>query len=392
MVRRVLEQHVRKVARQSPVVTIMGPRQSGKTTLARAVFRGKPYVSLEAPDLREYARTDPRGFLAQHPDGAVFDEVQRAPDLLSYLQGMVDDDPRPGRFVLTGSQNLMLHRAVSQSLAGRTSLVTLLPLARDEVVRFRDHPLGLFDTLLTGGYPAIYDRGEAAGAWLADYVATYLERDVRQLLAVTDLGTFQRFLRLAAGRSGQILNASALAGDVGLSHNTVMAWLGVLEATYIVARIPAYHRNVGKRIVKAPKLCFLDSGLLCYLLGIRNAQQLRQHPLRGAVFESWVVSEIIKARAHRGRISEVSYYRDRHGTEIDAVVEADECTVLVEAKSSETVASDFFSGLAKVAPLIGAAAAPKKLARVVVYGGSAAQSRTDATVVPWSRMRAEEWL
>jgi predicted AAA+ superfamily ATPase len=391
VVRRVLERHLRAAAKKSPVVTIAGPRQSGKTTLARAVFPRKAYVSLEPPDIRELARTDPRGFLADYPDGAIFDEIQRAPEILSYLQGLVDEDPRPGRFVLTGSQNLMMHRAVSQSLAGRTAMVTLLPLARDEVTRFPRHPSELFETLLTGGYPAIFDRASSPGSWLSDYVATYVERDVRELLEVTDLGAFQRFLRLAAGRSGQIVNASSLASDVGLSHNTVTAWIGVLEASYLVARLPAYHRNVGKRLVKAPKLVFLDSGLLSWLLGIRTTEQLRHHPLRGAVFESWVTSEILKARAHRRFAPDVSYYRDQHGTEVDAVVETDEEAVLVEAKSGETLSGDFVAALERVAPLVAVAAAPRTALRRVVYGGAAAHSRNGTRFVPWSKIQDVSW-
>lgn len=392
MIRRTAERHLRAVARRQPVVTLTGPRQSGKTTLCRAVFRGKPYVSLEAPDVREYAERDPRGFLAQYEGGAVFDEVQRVPGLLSYLQGMVDEDPRPGRFVLSGSQNLAMQRAVSQSLAGRTALVSLLPLGYEELERFEGHPTDLFSTLLTGGYPAIHDRGVRAAEWLADYVATYVERDVRLLLGVSDLGAFQRFLRLTAGRAGQIVNFSALAADAGISHNTASAWLGVLEASYLVARLPAYHRNLGKRLVKAPKLCFLDSGLLAWLLGIRDPDQLRNHPLRGAVFESWVASEILKARAHHGRAPEVTHYRDRHGTEIDAVVETETDVVLVEAKSGETVAGDFFGALARVAPLVQAAAKPRSVLPLIVYGGASPQTRADARVVPWSRITSIDWV
>lgn len=223
-------------------------------------------------------------------------------------------------------------------------------------------------------------------------MATYVERDLRELLAVSDLGAFQRFLRLAAGRSGQIMNASSLASDVGLSHNTVMAWVGVLEASYIVTRLPAYHRNVGKRLVKAPKLVFLDSGLLSWLLGIRTVDQLRQHPLRGAVFESWVTSEILKARVHRRFTPDLSYYRDQHGTEVDAVVETDEEAVLVEAKSGETVSADFVATLERVAPIIAPAAAPRAVVRRVVYGGTSAHTRNGARILPWSKIQEVSWV
>lgn len=389
MVRRTAEQQLRALARRHPVVTLTGPRQSGKTTLTRQVFRGKPYVSLEAPDVREYALRDPRGFLGEFPRGAVIDEVQNVPSLVSYLQGIVDEDPAPGRFILTGSQNLALQSAVSQSLAGRTALMLLLPLGREEVERFPKHPSGLFDSLLAGGYPAIHQRRPPPSEWLADYIATYLERDVRRLLGVADLLAFQRFLRLAAAHSAQLINFSRLAADAGMSHNTASAWLGVLEASYIVMRLPAFHGNVGKRIVKAPKLCFLDSGLLAWLLGIRDAEQLRHHPLRGAVFESWVASEVVKAQAHHGQPVGVEHYRDRHGTEVDLVAEAGQARWLIEAKSGETVGSDFFDALARVAPLVEEEG--RRVERIVVYGGEAAQRRSQGRVIPWSKIAQVDW-
>lgn len=388
MIRRTVERHLRAVARRQPVVTLTGPRQSGKTTLARAVFRGHRYVSLENPDMRDHAHSDPRGFLEDHRAGAIFDEIQRAPALLSYLQETVDVDPAPGRFILTGSQNLQLVRGISQSLAGRTALITLLPLGREEVERFPTVPRALLDSLLVGGYPAIHDRGIPHSDWLADYVATYVERDVRQLLGVGDLLAFQRFVRLAAGRSGQLLNLSSLAADAGISHNTASAWLGVLEASYLVFRLPAYHANIGKRLVKAPKLHFLDSGLLCYLLGIRTAEQLGQHPLRGAVFESWVASELLKGQLHHGAPPDLYYYRDQHGRELDLIREGAEQVLLVECKSGSTLAGDFFRELARVAPLLEPVVAPRAVVRVVVYGGSASQKRSSGRAVPWQAVPA----
>jgi predicted AAA+ superfamily ATPase len=369
-------------------VTLTGPRQSGKTTLARMVFRGKRYASLENPDLREYARSDPRGFIAEHQDGAIFDEIQRAPDLLSYLQQEVDTNPAPGRFVLTGSHNLQMLRGVSQSLAGRTALVTLLPLAREEVERFPTPPLDLVASLLCGGYPAILDRSIPASEWLADYATTYIERDVRQLLGVADINAFYRFVQLAAGRSAQLLNLASLAADAGISHNTASAWLGVLEASYLVFRLPSYHRNVGKRLVKAPKLHFFDSGLLCFLLGIRTPAQLGQHPLRGAVFESWVASELLKAQVHHGLPPDLYYYRDQHGCELDLIHEGAEHVLLVECKSGATVAADFFRNLTRVAPLLGPVVAPRPVVSAVVYGGSQSQKRAVGRLVPWHAVPA----
>jgi hypothetical protein len=373
-------------------VTVTGPRQSGKTTLVRSVFRGKPYVSLEARDMREYAATDPRAFLAHHSAGAIIDEIQRVPDLLSYLQGEADVDPRPGRFILTGSQNLLMHRAVSQSLAGRTALLTLHPLAWDEVGRFPKHPMQLLEALFTGGYPAIHDRRLPPGEWLADYVSTYLERDVRQLLAVSDLGSFSRFLRLLAGRSAGLINASSLGADAGVTHATARVWIGVLEASYLVLRLPAFHRNVGKRLVKTPKIHLLDSGLHCFLLGIRDPDQLRVHPLRGAVFESWVVSEVAKARTSRGRPLDLTYFRDQHGLEVDLVVETDDDVALVETKSGETIAGDFFSGLDRAGPIVARAAAPRRIRPLVVYGGQESQRRTAGQAVPWSQVPIAGWM
>jgi predicted AAA+ superfamily ATPase len=285
---------------RNPIVTVTGPRQAGKTTLCRAAFPEKPYVSLEAPDTREYAIHDPRGFLADHAAGAIIDEVQRAPDLLSYLQGEVDARPAGGRFVLIGSANLALLASVTQSLAGRTAVLHLLPLGGEDLRRAPTRPSGLWETLFTGGYPAILDRGLDPHDWFSSYVGTYVERDVRELLNVTDLLAFQTFLRLCAGRPAQLLDLSALAPDAGITHNTARAWPSVLEASFLAHRLPRWHANVTSRLVKTPKLHFYDSGVLCFLLGIRRAEQVREHPLRGAIFESWVVSEIVKARVHRG--------------------------------------------------------------------------------------------
>ena len=391
MVPRTLRHKLRHLARRFPVVTVTGPRQSGKTTLCRMVFPAKPYVSLEAPDLRAYAQHDPRGFLAQHSSGAILDEVQRVPDLLSYLQGEVDARPVPGRFILTGSANLALLQNVSQSLAGRTAVLTLLPLGHDEVLRFPDAPGDLFATLWRGGYPAIYDRRPKPADWLGSYVATYVERDVRQILNVTDLLAFQNFLRLCAGRSAQLLNLSALAADAGITHNTARAWLSVLEASYLAFRLPALHANVRKRLVKAPKLHFYDTGLLCYLLGILNPDQLRQHPLRGAVFETWVVSEIAKARLHRGRSPCLSHYRDRKGDEIDAVLDRGDGLVAVEAKSGQTVAADFFPPLARFDASIGQQQRRGPLVRVVAYGGDRSEHRQECRVLPWNRIKDFDW-
>jgi predicted AAA+ superfamily ATPase len=392
MVPRTLRRTLVRLARRFPIVTVTGPRQSGKTTLCRMAFPRKAYVSLEAPDVRAYATADPRGFLATYASGAILDEIQRVPDLLSYLQGEVDARPTAGRFILTGSANLALLHGVSQSLAGRTAMLTLLPLGHDEMLRFPDPPDDLFDVLWHGGYPAIFDTRPAPGDWLGSYVATYVERDVRQVLNVTDLLAFQNFLRLCAGRTAQLLNLSALAADAGITHNTARAWLSVLEASYVAFRLPALHTNVRKRLVKAPKLHFYDTGLLCYLLGILHPDQLRSHPLRGAVFETWVVSEIIKARLHRGLPASLSYYRDRAGGEIDAVLEQGDAVVAVEAKSGQTVAADFFPPLARFADSIGTRPpSGGPVVTIVAYGGDRNETRGACRVIPWNRLGDFDW-
>ncbi len=391
MIRRVLETRLRALARKFPVVTVTGPRQSGKTTLCRAVFADKPYVSLEAPDVQDFARRDPRAFLAGHPDGAVLDEVHRVPALLSYIQAAVDARPSAGRFVLTGSANFALLQSLGQSLAGRTALLELLPLSLEEVRRFADPPVDLFDLLRRGSYPAVYDRGLEPEDWYPSYVATYLERDVRTLLNVGDLVAFQTYLRLCAGRVGQLVNLSSLGADAGVTHGTAKAWLSVLEAGYVAWRLPPFHANVSKRLIRTPKLHFVDSGLVCYLLGIRSPGQLRDHPLRGAVFETWVLSEILKSRVHRGLSPSLSFFRDRKGAEVDAVVELGRDLLAVEAKSGQTVAGDFLAGLEAFASLVASSRVRRRVRGFVVYGGAEPQRRSAGAVVPWSRLDRCEW-
>jgi predicted AAA+ superfamily ATPase len=389
---RVLEIRLRTLARKFPVVTVTGPRQSGKTTLCRSVFPDKRYVSLEAPDVQDFARRDPRGFLAQYPDGAVLDEVHRVPDLLSYLQTIVDERPVAGGFILTGSANFALLQSLGQSLAGRTALLELLPLTLEEVRRFADPPHDLLELLWRGSYPAMYDRGLEPGDWYPSYVATYVERDVRTILNVGDLVAFQTFLRLCAGRVGQIVNLSSLGADAGVTHATAKSWLSVLEAGYVAWRLPPFHANVSKRLIKTPKLHFVDSGLACYLLGIRSPDQLRDHPLRGFVFETWVVSEILKSRTHRGLSPSLSFFRDRKGAEVDAVVELGRTLLAVETKSGQTVAGDFFTGLNIFESLVATTSHLRREVRgFVVYAGAEAQRRSTVTVVPWSQLDRCEW-
>ena len=343
MIKRDLATELKRAARQFPSITLTGPRQSGKTTLCRTLFPGHAYVTLEATDVRSLARDDPRGFLSRFTEGAIIDEVQRVPDLLSYLQGVIDEEPVPGRWILTGSQNLSLLESVSQSLAGRTAVHHLLPLSRGEVERFDRFPVTLEESLLAGTYPRIFDRGLHPADWFRSYVATYLERDVRSINNVGDLTTFQRFVELCAGRTAQLVNYSSLASDCGVSQPTAKSWLTILETSFLVFRLPAFHANIRKRLVKMPKLHFYDTGLVCWLLGIRTPGQLRNHPLRGAIFETWVASEIMKHRINRGDLHRLSFYRDRNGVEVDLIIEHPTHRTLVEVKSAETVSSNLFA-------------------------------------------------
>lgn len=385
MIERNLAPVLREAAEQYPVVTVTGPRQSGKTVLCRAVFGDHRYASLEPLDVRAAAREDPRGFLEELGPRALIDEVQHVPELLSYIQVASDEDPAPGRFVLTGSQHLGLLSGVAQTLAGRTAILNLLPLSLDEIARFPDLPSDLWETLWAGAYPRIPDRGIPAARWLSDYVTTYVQRDVRQVLNVGDLEAFDAFVRLCAGRTATEVNLSALGSDAGVSYNTARSWLSVLETGFLCFRAPAWRRSARKRIVKAPKLHFLDSGLVCNLLGIHDPGQLRNHPLRGQIFESWVASEIYKAQAHRGLPPRLHHYRDVKGLEVDLIVEGAKGTVAVEAKSGATVASDFLRPLQRLAE------SSEPARRVLVFGGEDRGRRRGTAILPWREIQAVDW-
>ena len=366
-----------------PVLTITGPRQSGKTTLARLLAPEKPYFSLEDPDTREFATSDPRGFLRQAAGGAIMDEVQRCPALFSYLQGAVDADPRPGRFILTGSSQFNLIESITQSLAGRTGLLTLLPFSLGELASAGRAPATLDDLLYAGLYPPVHDRTIEPSVWHQDYVSTYLERDVRQLLHIQNLGTFQRFVQLCAGRIGQLLNLSSLASDAGITRVTAEAWLSVLQASHLVTLVRPWFTNLSKRLIKTPKLYFFDPGLAGWLMGIRRREHLQSHPLRGALFENWVITELMKAQANRGLNPVVHFLRDKEGHELDALVETGPSSLCaVEAKSGETLPSDAFRGLEFWQTQLTDCA----ISSWLVYGGEARQTRTRATVLPWQHL------
>ncbi len=371
-----------RLARGFPVLALTGPRQSGKTTLARACFPDKPYISLENLDEREFAEHDPRRFLARFPDGAILDEVQRCPALLSWLQGVVDERQVMGRFVLTGSAQFDLIAGMSQSLAGRVGRVELLPLSLAEM---QGHclPPTLDRLLLNGSYPAIYQRDLAPGDWFPNYVATYLERDVRQIIAVRNLSQFQRFVRMCAARSGQLLNLAALGADCGISAVTAREWLSVLEASYLITRLPPYFQNFGKRLVKTPKLYFLDVGLMAWLLGIRDEASLATHAARGALFETWVVAELIKARFNAGQPADLYFWRDSTGNEVDLAFETPSGLQAIEIKSGSTFAPDWVDGLKKWQKIAGDVPILKPL---LIYGGEDSHEREHCHLVGWKSM------
>lgn len=387
MVRRTLQDQLERLAAEQPVLTVTGPRQSGKTTLARTAFPDHRYVSLETPSERELAQEDPLAFLGRFDGGgAILDEIQRAPELTSYLQGIVDDDPRPGRFILTGSQSLSLLTGVSQSLAGRTALLELLPLELAEIRRFENAPTDLDTLLWMGGYPRIHDRGLRASEWLVDYTATYLERDVRSLLNVGDLASFHTFLRLCAGRVGQLLNLASLAADCGIAQPTARSWISVLEASFIVFRLPPFHANLGKRLTKHPKLYFHDCGLAASLIGIESPDQLQTHPLRGALFENWVISEYQKMHIHRAHRAELSFYRERDRHEIDLLADTGGKLTAIEVKAGGTPATDYFKAFPHFAELIESRGDRRWEIehQRVIYGGRESQRRSAGELLSWS--------
>jgi predicted AAA+ superfamily ATPase len=385
MIERNIAPVLQQLATQYPVITLTGPRQSGKTTLTRRLFSDKPYVTLEDPDTRRFATEDPRGFLMQFAQGAILDEIQRAPELTSYLQGMVDADPKPGRFVLTGSHQFELMSQVSQSLAGRTAVLRLLPFTLAEVHRLRGGMASpdLAQTLLTGFYPRIHDQSLDPSQALADYFATYVQRDLRQLAAVQDLQRFERFVRLCAGRTGQLLNLSSLGNDAGVTHSTARAWIDLLQSSYIVHLLPPWFANTGKRLVKASKLYFHDVGLACWLLGLRSAKQVARDPLWGSLFENFVIMEAMKDRLNAGATAEMYFYRDSEGNEVDLLIPVGTKMHAIEIKAGATINPDYFKGLKTFA-----AHQPAVFASgCVVFGGADGQSRSNWPVHAWHQLQ-----
>ena len=371
---------IKRLAKGFPVIALTGPRQSGKTTLAKHLFPSKTYISLENPDELEFAQKDPKRFLARFEHGAILDEVQRCPSLLSWLQGLVDERVQMGDFVLTGSSQFGLVAGITQSLAGRVGRVELLPLSTQELAQANQLPKDLNTFLLQGGYASLYDRQISAQDWFSNYIATYIERDVRQLIAVRDLSQFQRFVKMCAARSGQLLNLASLGADCGLSANTARQWLSVLEASYLVTRLQPHHQNFGKRLVKTPKLYFLDVGLMAWLLGIRDSFIIDTHAARGALFETFVVSELIKRQFNKGQSSNLYFWRDNIGHEVDILLDTPQGLEAIEIKSGSTFSSDWLKSLKKWQSHTG----EKSPVPSVIYGGAQSYDREGCQVIGWS--------
>jgi hypothetical protein len=379
MIPRQIEKTLPSLMSGYPVITITGPRQSGKTTLARSFFSEKPYVSFENPDIRSEAQGDPRSFLRRYEGGAVFDEVQRFPELLSYLQQIIDEGPKNCRYVLTGSQQFGLKSKITQSLAGRTALIHLLPFSYNELYKTTQGKPVLEDVLHTGMYPPIHDRSLDPHRWHADYIQTYIERDVRILLNIKDLSVFQLFVKMCAARSGQLVNLSEMAADCGITHNTAKEWLSILEAGYIVFRLSPYFNNFGKRLVKTPKLYFYDTGLMAYLLGILSPEQLSTHPCRGALFETFIASELMKSSYNNGRTPSMYFWRDRSGHEVDFIIDRGGSLLPIEVKSGRTVAADWFSAIAKWKTFAG----DRPENSILLYGGDESYEHRGCRIQSW---------
>lgn len=341
---RALQPELQQAALHYPVVTVLGPRQSGKTTLVQETFPEKPYINLEAPDIRELAIGDPRGFLEQYPEGAILDEIQRVPTLLSYLQVIVDQKQKNGIFILTGSHQLDLHEAITQSLAGRTALLSLLPMSLQEL-KAAGIELTLEEALLKGGFPRIFKEHQDPTKAYRNYLHTYVERDLRQLINVKDLIQFQRFVRLLASRVGQLASMEGLGNEVGVSSHTIKHWISILEASYIVIRLQPYYENFGKRIIKSPKIFFSDVGFATYLLGIENVEQLDRDPLRGHLLENLAFLELLKARTNKGLDPQLYFFRDVQGHEVDFIFQKGRQLVPIEVKAAKTFNSDFLKNL-----------------------------------------------
>ncbi|MBK8927294.1 MAG: ATP-binding protein [Crocinitomicaceae bacterium] len=385
MIQRQAIEKLKDLSRKFKAIAVIGARQSGKTTLVKQVFKNKKYVSLENPDTRNFALSDPRGFLATYPDGAILDEVQRTPEIFSYLQEVLDSSKTKGQFILTGSNNFLLQQSISQSLAGRVGYLQLLPFSLAELKKGKVLPSSDDELMFKGFYPPVYDQKIPPADWCPNYIRTYIERDVRQIKNITDLIVFEKFMRLLAGRNGQELNSTAMATETGVDVKTIQTWIGILESSYIIYLLKPHFKNFNKTIVKRPKIYFYDTSIVCNLLGIQSAQQLATHPLRGAIFESMVITEMTKNRTNAGVAVNLFYWRDKTGHEIDVIIDKAGKLLPVEIKSGQTMNTEFLKNLTYW----------RKLSKVnkaqLLYAGKENQKRSDGTsILNWREVMKEE--
>jgi len=386
MIQRIAKVKLIDLASKFKAVAVTGARQTGKTTLVKQVFKSKPYVSLENPDTRNFALEDPRGFLQTYPNGAILDEVQRVPILFSYLQEVLDNSKVKGLFILSGSNNFLLQQTVSQTLAGRVGYINLLPFSISELKKVKLLPTDDDTLMLKGFYPPIYDQEIPPADWCPNYIRTYIEKDVRQVKNITDLIVFERFIKLLAGRSGQELNNSALAVETGVDVKTIQSWIGILESSFIIYLLKPHHKNFNKTIVKRPKVYFYDSAIVCYLLGIRDNIQLQTHPLRGAIFEGMVVTELIKKRTNAGLPINLFYWRDKTGHEIDIIIDNAGKLLPIEIKSGKTINTEFFKNMDYWSDL------SKVKKSMVLYAGAQNQKRSNGReTLNWRSLMTQDF-
>jgi len=377
LISRVSSRKVLEMAKKFPVITITGPRQSGKTTLCKSVFSQYAYVSLENPDTREFAQSDPKGFLDTYTGNLIIDEAQHVPELFSYIQGIVDEKKQTGQFILSGSQNFLLLEKISQSLAGRVYVFHLLPLSYAELKN--ENVKDLKDAIFYGGYPRLFDANIAPKDFFPSYIQTYLERDVRNMINLRDLNLFNAFLKLCAGRIGQLFNANSLSTEIGVDAKTIQNWISILEKSFVVFRLYPWHENFNKRVIKTPKLYFYDTGLACGLLGIKSVEELELHFAKGGLFENFIILEKMKLKLNMGEQADLFFWRDSHGNEIDVLETKGNTQVVTEIKSAKTLKNDFFKGLQWYEKI----AKKYSIKKQLVYGGDDNQKRTEAEVISW---------
>jgi len=382
MINRIISTEIKKTTKVSPIIGIVGPRQSGKTTLAKEIFPKYKYVNLEQPDIRRFAQTDPKAFLTQYDDHVILDEIQRVPELFSYLQVKIDNDKKMGQYILTGSQHFLMIQSITQSLAGRISIFNLYPLSYEELQNSKKQKNDIYTQIYYGGYPRLYEQEISPSTWLNNYIQTYIDRDVSLISQITNLKTFEIFLHVIAGRTGQLLNLSSLSNELGISHNTVKSWINLLETSGIVYLLQSFYSNISKRLIKSPKIYFTDTGLVCRLLGIENPKQLITHPLYGSIFETHIVIEYLKFYLNRGLFPNIYFWRDKNGLEADLYKNIPQFkSDIFEIKSSQTIPEDVFGKLKQIQSVT------KENSQLnIIYGGYENQNRSDGNIISWSSL------